>query len=115
MRISDWSSDVCSSDLDMIAQPHVDLHRDAVGAVGLLAAIVEKARPRGEPRGDQYDETHEADGERQQPVFPRRTAHLYILPDACRGSAPHHCRWSLPLRRLPVYYYHISTSPSSGT
>src|SRR3546814_7636750 len=69
---------------DMIAQPHVDLHRDAVGAVGLFAAIVEKARHRGEQRGDQYDETHAADGERQQPV--RSEEHTSELQSLMRIS-----------------------------
>src|SRR3546814_4700627 len=34
MRISDWSSDVCSSDLHIVAQRRVALAADAVGGIG---------------------------------------------------------------------------------
>ena len=54
----------------MIAQPRVDLHRDALGAVALLGAVVEEAARGGGERGDEDDEANEARRERQQPVCP---------------------------------------------
>src|SRR3546814_4538238 len=39
MRISDWSSDVCSSDLDRNAEGDVDGLREAFGIVGTEQAV----------------------------------------------------------------------------
>src|SRR3546814_1370616 len=39
MRISDWSSDVCSSDLDVLGRPGF-LHGGAIGGLLEMAAIV---------------------------------------------------------------------------
>src|SRR3546814_10902540 len=43
MRISDWSSDVCSSDLELFGEGVVDpfLHQDAVGTDAGLAGVAE--------------------------------------------------------------------------
>src|SRR3546814_3287586 len=41
MRISDWSSDVCSSDLEVLAQDQVDHAADRVGAVDRRGAVGE--------------------------------------------------------------------------
>src|SRR3546814_17819409 len=43
MRISDWSSDVCSSDLEMMPRGRVDeLHRDPHPAAGASQAALQK-------------------------------------------------------------------------
>src|SRR3546814_1210476 len=48
MRISDWSSDVCSSDLDLVALEHLWLGRELVAdADAALQDVVDDAR-----RGD---------------------------------------------------------------
>src|SRR3546814_9515735 len=47
MRISDWSSDVCSSDLRQHAVEHVDAAPDRADDVGGLADAHEVARPLG--------------------------------------------------------------------
>src|SRR3546814_9985408 len=40
MRISDWSSDVCSSDLLLFVELHVAAHGDQVGDVHVLEELV---------------------------------------------------------------------------
>src|SRR3546814_4453828 len=64
MRISDWSSDVCSSDLDHDDQQHAD---DAAGGVSPAAAV----RPggyRADQDEDQDDQQNRADGHGVPPV-----------------------------------------------
>src|SRR3546814_5571354 len=85
MRISDWSSDVCSSDLigthgeaarrivrliegaypfehpELVAQPRIDLHRDARRLIDLLGLVIEEAGDRGDERGEHDDQPDEAD------------------------------------------------------
>src|SRR3546814_16885230 len=51
MRISDWSSDVCSSDLDALVHAHFDLRRIHAGNIGqnhealLIFADIHPRRP----------------------------------------------------------------------
>src|SRR3546814_5553336 len=78
MRISDWSSDVCSSDLE-IAEP---LRRDDVDiAIGEdeQERLSEADPDEGEEKGDEGDVTH-----RRRPVsLPRRRG---VAARACAGS-----------------------------
>src|SRR3546814_15566528 len=65
MRISDWSSDVCSSDLDRIA-----------GAAGIDADRRAAVHALGE--GDEaHDEAPAEHDEQEQPVAPAAGAHIF--------------------------------------
>src|SRR3546814_8447189 len=87
MRISDWSSDVCSSDLlEVVDAGKVD-ERHLVGQQGLAAAFVglvergRAARRAGEEAGEELAEQH-------APCLVRRVAadHLAALADQCHGG-----------------------------
>src|SRR3546814_3141342 len=45
MRISDWSSDVCSSDLGLARLPGVELHASCGEYAAAYAALLDHARP----------------------------------------------------------------------
>src|SRR3546814_1651109 len=48
MRISDWSSDVCSSDLERVDVPDLD----AIEGCGGVDGVQERAHPRGAPSAE---------------------------------------------------------------
>src|SRR3546814_20902293 len=90
MRISDWSSDVCSSDLDPLAQA-------PGGAVGRLRRGA--ARPRGVgAEGQRYRQQADAaaDRTRQRRSLPQRYAARRAAPAparlVARGAATGHHR-----------------------
>src|SRR3546814_8467959 len=65
MRISDWSSDVCSSDLD-----HSGEHRDAGGRAHFRAGAVREHQRNG--AGDERDRGHHDRAQAQAAGFERR-------------------------------------------
>ena len=55
---------------DMIVQPHVDLRRDTLGAIGLFRLIIQETCSRGGERCQKDDQPDEPDQQRQQPICP---------------------------------------------
>src|SRR3546814_19129843 len=49
MRISDWSSDVCSSDLHSAANPQIAVGVDRAGVAGMIPAVSVDRRLIGSP------------------------------------------------------------------
>src|SRR3546814_20293535 len=98
MRISDWSSDVCSSDLDRIA-----------GAAGIDAERRAAVHALGE--GDEaHDEAPAEHDEQEQPAAPAAEAHLFAAIFAVfagRNVALCPCRsLSSPVWLLPAACAH---------
>ena len=62
-------------DRDMVAQPHVELRRDAFGLVGFFGLIIEEAGTGRDDGREQNDQPDEPDQQRQQPICPCGRAH----------------------------------------
>src|SRR3546814_5552613 len=97
MRISDWSSDVCSSDLpDQLALQGAEMLRQAAapGRGDKVARLVDAAQARGLPAPDQAGVSSQA--ARQQlrdhrglAVRAGREHHRFVLPPHGRRSEEH--------------------------
>ena len=55
---------------DMVAQPHIDLHRDTRRLIGFLGLVVKKACGRRGERREQDDEANKAGEQAHQPICP---------------------------------------------
>src|SRR3546814_11455811 len=107
MRISDWSSDVCSSDLLAVAdreEQHIAVGEIAIDDAGCIASMArdpaQRLRP-GRPR--------------QQPLAPcihERLSHTVL---GLRASFPHpwaHVRCLDPYTRAPAVMSYLFTLPN---
>src|SRR3546814_19586171 len=97
MRISDWSSDVCSSDLILEGDVHVAARHDHVLRagdrlvfIGATEAVQELRNVPGlRPATDQLLKVDDAGGERKLRSDERRVGEEGVRPSRYRWS-PHH-------------------------
>src|SRR3546814_15426135 len=60
---------------ELVAQPRIDLHRDARRLIDLLGLVIEEAGDRGDERGEHDDQPDEADRKGHQPICPGGRTH----------------------------------------
>src|SRR3546814_1478888 len=60
---------------ELVAQPRIDLHRDARRLIDLLGLVIEEAGDRGDGRGEHDDQPDEADRKGHQPICPGGRTH----------------------------------------
>src|SRR3546814_18715171 len=90
MRISDWSSDVCSSDLVVIGAGDPDPRTDGKGAERLRAAGISVIEG---TRADEAEAMMAGFFTRQRPGRPHATLKLATTLDGCVAMADGRSRW----------------------